>query len=742
LAVRNSHRPEEVAVTRTNIAARAGAWSAAHRKQAIIGWLLLVAVTAVIGGVMGTKTDNNGGNGESGRVDSFLRAHFPQSSTEVILIQARHGTLAQNHDYPAAVTGVTARVSQVEHVSDVRAPGSAGAQGSLSRDGRSALVTLELAKNGKVDRLLAATAAMQRAHPSLRIEEFGEASANKALDKSLGKDFARAETLSLPITLLILVLAFGSLIAAGVPMLLGLTAVAGTLGVVGMVSHLLPMDGAISSVVLLIGLAVGVDYSLFYLRREREERAAGASEEDALRIAAATSGRAIIVSGLTVIIAMAGMFFAGSRTFTSFAVGTIIVVAVAMIGSLTMLPAMIAALGRRIEKGRVPILHRFRRSNAGDSRVWSLLLKGVARQPKLAAGLSVVALLALTVPVLNMHTALPGASSLPRNLAIVKTYDHVQAAFPGGSAPAVVGVQARDVRAKGVQAGIAELITRAKETPGLRTPITVQQSADHRAERVSIPLVGSGTDARSDAALNRLRAIVPATLGSIAGVESGVTGETAGTADFNSTMDSHLPIVFAFVLGMAFLLLLLTFRSVVIPLQAIVLNLLSVGAAYGLLVLAFQDGHGQSLLGFKGKVEITSWLPLFLFVVLFGLSMDYHVFILSRVREAFDRGATASDAAVQAVRSTAGVVTSAALVMVAVFAIFGTLSLIEFKQMGVGLSAAILIDATVIRGVLLPATLILLGERAWYLPRWLEWLPGKPRRTERRRERSLVSAAA
>jgi uncharacterized membrane protein YdfJ with MMPL/SSD domain len=503
-----------------------------------------------------------------------------------------------------------------------------------------------------------------------------------------------------------------------------LTAVGGTLGLIGVVSQLLPMDGSIRSVVLLIGLAVGVDYSLFYLRREREERAAGAGPQAALQAAAATSGRAIMISGLTVMVAMAGMFFAGSRTLSSFAVGTILVVAVAVLGSLTVLPAMMSALGPRVEKGRVPLLHRFRRDSGADSRIWGWLLERVMRRPRLAACVSAAALAALALPVLGMHTALPGAASLPRDIPIMRTYDRIQAAFPGGSSPAVVGVQAPEVRAAQVQAGIARLIRRAGATPGLLRPVSTLQSHDHRVETISIPLAGNGTDARSDAALARLRALVAVSIGAVAGVQAGVTGETAGTADFNAVMNSHLPIVFAFVLGMAFLLLLFTFRSIVIPLQAIALNLLSVGGAYGLLVLVFQDGFGRQLLGFSGTSEITSWLPLFLFVVLFGLSMDYHVFILSRVREAFDRGLGAREAAAQGVRSTAGVVTSAALVMVAVFAIFGTLRLIEFKQLGVGLAAAILIDATVIRGILLPATLALLGDRAWYLPRWLRWLPG------------------
>ncbi len=704
---------------KSNLAARAGAWSARHRKRAIIGWFAFVAVALVIGGALGTKTDTHEGSGQSGRVDTFLRAHFPQTSTETILIQGRHGQTASGPQFRAAIDDVAARDRRIAHVTDVVTPYSPGQRGAISKDRRSALVSLQLGSKGNVDEVLAATAAAAHSYPALRIEEFGDASSQKALNKSLGQDFSRAETLSLPITLLILVLAFGSMIAAGLPMLLGLTAVGGTLGLIGVVSQLLPMDGAISSVVLLIGLAVGVDYSLFYLRREREERAAGAGDEAALEAAAATSGRAILVSGLTVMIAMAGMFFAGSRVFTSFAVGTIMVVAVAMVGSLTVLPAILSKLGSRVDKGRIPLLHRLRRAGAGDSRLWGLVLAPVMRKPGLAASISALALIGLALPVLTMHTSLPGASELPRSIPIVRTYDRIQKAFPGGSEPADVGIQAHDVRTPAIQAAIKDLIAKANRTPGLLRPVTVQQSRDRQAETISIPLAGNGTDARSDAALARLRALVPATVGAVPGVEAGVTGNTAGTVDFNSTMDSHLAIVFAFVLGMAFLLLMFTFRSIVIPVQAIVLNLLSVAAAYGLLVLVFQHGYGHQLLGFQGTSEITSWLPLFLFVVLFGLSMDYHVFILSRIREAVDRGVPAREAVSQSVRSTAGVVTSAALVMVGVFAIFGTLSLIEFKQMGVGLAAAILIDATIIRGVLLPATLALLGERAWYMPRWL-----------------------
>ena len=508
-------------MSKPNIAARAGAWSARHRKLAIIGWFVAVILAAVIGsGMIGTKVDTNEGNGQSGRVDTFLRHHFPQTSNEEILVQGRHGQSALSPQFRAAVRDVAKRDRRIPYVSDVVTPYSPGQRGAISKDGHSALVSLQLGTKGNVDEVLAATTAAAQKYPSLRIAEFGDASSQKALNKSLGQDFSRAEKLSLPITLLILVLAFGSLVAAGVPMLLGLTAVGGTLGLIGLVSQLLPMDGAISSVVLLIGLAVGVDYSLFYLRREREERAAGAGEEAALHAAAATSGRAILISGFTVMIAMAGMFFAGSRVFTSFAVGTIMVVAVAMLGSLTVLPAMMSALGTRVDKGRIPLLHRLRRGT-GESRLWNLVLAPVMRWPGIAAAISATALVALALPVLHMQTALPGASSLPRNIPIVRTYDRIQKAFPGGSEPAYVGVQAPDVRAASVQRAVAELIREASQTKGLLHPVTVQQSNDHKAETVSIPLAGDGTNATSDAALVRLRALVPQTIGAVPGVAGG-----------------------------------------------------------------------------------------------------------------------------------------------------------------------------------------------------------------------------
>jgi RND superfamily putative drug exporter len=477
--------------------------------------------------------------------------------------------------------------------------------------------------------------------------------------------------------------------------------------------------------VLLIGLAVGVDYSMFYVRREMEERDKGNGAQAALEAAAATSGHAVVVSGCTVLISMAGMLLSGSAIFVSFAVGTITVVAAAMIGSLTFLPAMLSWLGEKdwTEKGRVPYVGRLRHSGGGQSRVWSWILDRVLSHPLVSAVTATGLLIALALPALGMHTLTPGIDGLPANQPIRQTYDRVQAAFPGTTEPADVVVQASDVTSTPVRAGIARLRAAAVRTGQMYEPIDVQVNPAKTLAVVHIP-IRSDTSAAGLKSLAALRDdVVPATIQQVPGTTVNVSGDAAGSKDFNDSMKDHLPLVFGFVLTMAFLLLLVTFRSVVIPLKAIVLNLLSVGASYGVLTLVFQHGVGASLLGFEGVGGITSWLPLFLFVILFGLSMDYHVFMISRVREAFLGGMSTESAVAHGIKSTAGVVTSAAAVMIAVFAIFGTLGAIEFKQMGVGLASAIFIDATLVRAVLLPATMKLLGDWNWYLPRGLAWLP-------------------
>ena len=554
------------------------------------------------------------------------------------------------------------------------------------------------------------------------MEQFGNVSSNKELNDTFTEDLLQAETLSLPITLLILVIAFGSLVAALVPLLLGFSAVIAAMSLVAIPSQLSPVDSNVSSVILLIGLAVGVDYSLFYLRREREERAAGRDERSALEVAAATSGRAVLISGLTVIVAMAGMFLSGDKTFYSFAEGTILVVAIAMFASLTVLPAVLAWLGDRVEKGRLPLLGR--RRGAGESRFWSATIDRVTRRPWLSIAIAGGALVALAVPALNMKIVVSSVDDLPQDLPVIETYNRLRDAFPKEGVTVDVVVESEDVRGGQTKFGIDSLerLTAASDSVVGQTEVTY--SEDGTVALVEIPTGGNGNDDESTAALNEIRdEIIPATVGGIPGVTVDVAGDAASSKDFRDQLVDRLPLIFAFVFALAFLLMLVTFRSIVIPIKAIVLNLLSIGAAYGVLVLVFQEGYGEDLLGFTSNGGVTSWLPLFLFVILFGLSMDYHVFILSRVREAYDAGMSTPEAVRHGISTTAGTVTSAALVMVFVFSVFITLTFLDFKEMGVGLAVAVLIDATIVRGVLLPASMKVLGDWNWYLPKWLEWLP-------------------
>jgi uncharacterized membrane protein YdfJ with MMPL/SSD domain len=725
-------RAEDLTASRSprGIAARAGVWSAQHRKTAIWGWFAFVVLAMLIGGSVGMKTleHNDFGVGESGRADQTIADAAPEYAQEMVLIQST-GATAADPSFRAVVADVQRRLAAVPDTKNFESPLDPAHANQISGDGRAALLRYQIA--GKDDQVtdrvkpaVAAVAAVQRAHPGFTLGEFGDASTNQQINQVVSDDFSKALKTSLPVTLIILLFAFGALVAAGVPLLLAITAVLATIGIMGPLSHAIGgVDNSINEVILLIGLAVGVDYSMFYLRREREEREAGRSEGAALAAAAATSGRAVMVSGFTVMIAMAGMYFAGTPTFQSFATGTILVVAVALVGSLSVLPAILSWLGDRIEKGSVPILKR-KTWNAGESRVWSRILDPVLRHPWIALVLSVGLLVFLALPAFRLHTANESVESLPQDVASIQTYNRIQEVFPGGGIPAVVVVSSDNGPTAQVRQGIARLEARAKASPLFKDPITLQTYPDPNVVQVSIPIVGDGTDSRSYDAVNQLRdAIIPATIGAVPGASADVTGFSASSKDWTDVTKSHLPIVFAFVLTAAFLLLLFTFRSVVIPIKAILLNLLSVGAAYGVIVWVFQDGHLQSLLGFHSNGSIISWMPLFLFVVLFGLSMDYHVFILTRIREGYDRGMRTNEAVAHGIKTTAGVVTSAAVVMIAVFAVFATLSLIFFKELGIGLGVAVLIDATVVRAVLLPASMTLLGDWNWYLPRWLEWIP-------------------
>jgi uncharacterized membrane protein YdfJ with MMPL/SSD domain len=695
------------------LAARAGHWSARHRKTAIFGWLAFIVIAFMIGGALGQQKPDaaKSFDGESRRAETILeKAGFPETSGEMVLIQSKSAS-TKDPAFKAAIKDVSQTVSKQKNVAGVT-------PAQVSKDGHSALVQFDITGDpekaiDKVEPILNATSGVAARHKSLAVEQFGAASMMHELDKTSKKEESASNMRSMIVTLVILLLTFGALVAASVPLILAITAIFGTTGVVALASQIMPMDDIALPAIMLIGLAVGVDYSLFYIRREREERAKGKSKLDAIDIASATSGRAVLISGLTVITAMAGMFLTGNTIFMSMGLAVILVVAVAVIGSLTVLPAVLGALGDKVEKGRLPFIGR-RQSQARESRMWGWLTDRVMRHPVVAIVVAGGALVALAVPALGMQTKLPGIESYDKSEPTIQTYLKVQKAFPAEADYATVVVKAADVRAPQIKTAINRL-----------HPAEVDINPDHTVARVNVGLPGSGVN---DAAMNGLAHLrqdtIPAAFNRLDGkATADVTGIAASTADFNQVMKSKTPIVFAFVLGLAFLLMLATFRSIVIPIKAIILNLLSVGASYGLLKVVFQDGHGEKLLGFESNGAVTSWLPLFLFVILFGLSMDYHVFILSRVREAWKSGMSSENAVAHGIKTTAGTITAAAIIMVAVFAEFATTSSLDSKQMGVGLAFAILVDATIIRGVLLPASMKLLGDWNWYLPRWLQWIP-------------------
>jgi uncharacterized membrane protein YdfJ with MMPL/SSD domain len=714
-----------------NLAGAMGGWSVRHRVAAVFGWLMFVAIAMTIGSVSGQHqmTEEQYATGDSARAIQILDdAGLKTPAGEMFLVTTT-GSPATSPHAMAAVSDLIRRLQATSVVTEVDDPYG---QGLVSADGRSVLVRASMTGDpitsaDRVQPILDAVAATRAAHPDVRIDEFGDGSANKWFNDTIGKDFQRAEWTAVPLALGILLVAFGAFLAAVLPVGLALTSFLAANGLLALVSQRLPLDSSTSSVMLLVGLAVGVDYCMFYLRREREERARGRDPQAALRIAAATSGRSVLISGLTVVLAMSGMFLSGMLLFEGFATAAILVVLVAVLGSVTVLPALLSLLGDRIELGRIPGLSRMRHPGDG-SRVWGVILDRVLRRPAVSATAAIGFLLALAAPVVGIHTEqLSLDKLLPADASIMQSYHRITAAFPGGPLPARVVVKAPDVSGAAMTTAVADFRERALATGLVRQPIQVSVHPESQVVELTVPLAGDGSDGTSVRALDALRGdVVPATLGRVPGAEAYVGGNLAFSEDFNAQLQRAIAPVIVFVMLLAFLLMLLAFRSVTIAAVSVLLNVLSLAAAFGVMVAVFQRGWGAGLVGGGDVGAIESWIPLFSFVILFGLSMDYHVFVVSRIIEAHDRGLSTRDAVAHGVRISAGVVTSAAVIMVAVFAVFATLSMTTFKQLGVGLAVAILLDATVVRAVLLPSVLSVLGERTWWLPGWLSFLPGSP----------------
>ncbi|GAA0621206.1 MMPL family transporter [Kribbella sandramycini] len=713
-------------MSKGQITVRAARWSATHPWRAIGMWVVLVVACFAIGAATGTKkSDSNGDIGEVTRSEQIVKdGQFADPDVESVLITAPSGQLDQTKAGQAAAT-VSERMRALGGVADVAQP--------MPSPNKDALIVRVTLKEGggedkeRVQPLLDATADVQKQYPDLRIEEVGGLSIGQALQETLGEDFKRAEMFSLPITLAILLIAFGALIAAAVPLLLALSAVAAAIGLSAAASQLVPAVDAVNSVILLIGMAVGVDYSLFYLRREREERAKGRGHVDAVEIAAATSGHAVVVSGTAVIISMAGLFLARDTVFSSFAVGSILVVAVAVIGSLTVLPAVLAKLGRWVDKPRIPLVWRLT-AGKSEPKFWPTVLKPALKHPIATLLVAVVALLAVASPALGMTLKFPGTEDLPRTTPVMQAYDRLTAAFPSTGTSHQIAVKAPAGQAPAVKAALAELVQRTKSDKlfaqdGLQEP-RVSKDGTVATLEVATPFDGGSDEARGS--LTKLRTeLMPQTVGKVTGVEYAVGGFVAADVDYAAHTKSKLPLVIGFVLLLTMIVMMVTFRSVVVALTAIGLNLLSAGAAYGVVTAVFQNTWAEGILDFRSNGAVVSWLPLFLFVVLFGLSMDYHVFVVSRIREAVLRGVPTKQAVAEGITGSAGVVTSAAAVMIGVFAVFATLSTLDMKQLGVGLAVAILIDATIIRAVVLPSAMILLGDANWWAPRWLRPRPAK-----------------
>ncbi|GAA1768073.1 MMPL family transporter [Nocardioides hankookensis] len=699
----------------------AARWSALHPWRAILGWIAFVAFAVGLAVAIPTHeaTDADYRIGESGRADAMVaQAHLEQPDTENVLITATSGRL----DVPQAeeaAAAVVAGAKTADGVADVAEP--------QWNEGRTALlVPVELASGADdeadADAVQAVTDGVQEDFPDLQVRQAGDVSVDAAINDRVAEDLGSAETISLPVTLILMALAFGALIAAGIPVLLAGTSVAATIGLLAPLSHLVPSEPTVSSMIVLIGMAVGVDYSLFYLKREREERAKGHSTLDAVEIAARTSGHSILVSGGAVIASMAGLFVVGNATFNSLAVGSILVVAVAVLGSITVLPALLVKLGRWVDRPRVPLLWRLNR-RIGRGGISSRLLAPVVRHPVVALALSGVVVLGLAIPALGMKTHSGTLDTLPTSIPQVQTIKDISKSFPADEgASARVVVRSDGASTQEVEAALEELTTRAVATGDfVSSGRGVETSKDGTTSLVVLGMPFDETDPRVDDALRELRGdLVPATLDGLG--EHAVGGGAAESLDFAEQQDGRLVLVIGFVLLLTMTIMAVTFRSGPLAIISTVLNLASIGAAFGVMTLVFQHGWGSGFLDFTSPGFVIDWLPLFVLVVLVGLSMDYHVFVLSRIREHMDTGLPTRLAVERGIADTAGVVTSAAAVMVSVFAIFATLSMLEMKMMGVGLSAAILLDATLVRLVMLPAILVLLGDKVWW--------PWKPRRPQ------------
>ena len=684
--------------------------SAAHPWRVIGAWaaatvVAVVVIVALLGSALTTDIEQTN-NPESERAETLVEEGFPQrvGFDEVIVVRS-------SSDPRTAAESVAARVRDTGVVRTVGEP-------RISRDGDAALLPVVMDESvgdpeDTVEEVVAAVEASDA--PGIDVTMTGTYSSDRDFVTLSEDDLRTGEfQFGLPAALVVLLLVFGSVVAGLVPLLLAGIAIVVALALAALVGQAFELSFFVVNMLTGMGLALGIDYSLFVLSRFREERTRGVEKLEAIAAAGATSSRAVLFSGGAVVLALLGMVLVPDLILRSLGLGAILVAAIAVLAALTLLPAVISLLGDRVNALRVPLVGR---SAASEGRFWGRILRSVMRRPVAALALSVAVLLAAAVPYLGMERGFSGVSALPDRFISKQGFDAYTEEFGGGGAtePAQIVVRGE---ANGAIADLRSLLAR-DETFG---PSTVEQG-EGGVTLVSAPVLGDSSTDSAIGAVERVRNdYVPQ---AFAGVDAEVLvgGEAASNLDYLNMVDLWLPIVFAFVLGLSFVLLTLAFRSIVVAAKAVVLNLLSVGAAYGLLVLVFQEGIGNELFGLEQADTVVAWVPLFLFSVLFGLSMDYHVFLLSRIRERYAETRNTEAAVAHGVVSSARLITGAALIIVAVFAGFARGDLIMFQQMGFGVGVALLIDATLVRSVLVPAAMKLLGRHAWYLPSWLGWLP-------------------
>ncbi|MEU6439255.1 MMPL family transporter [Streptomyces sp. NPDC047046] len=709
-----------------NLPVRMARWSAAHPWRGIVGWLVFVVLCLGVGIAAGTHaaTTEDFRIGEAGRGEALAaEGGLQQRPVEHVLITAKPGTgkldIAAADAAAADVAARMAKLPEVRSVADpVRNAKNTAVRVTVTMKGP------ELEGKKHVDPLLEQTAAVGEAHPGLRVEETGSPSISKGVDKLRGDDLSRTEVIALPVTLITLLLVFSSIAMAFVPLLLALSSIAAAIGLSMVASHVFPDAGVGTNVILLIGLAVGVDYTLFYLKREREERArAGGrlSPRHVVELAAATSGRAVVLSGLAVAVSSATLFLADDVIFSSIATGAIVVTLVAVVSSLTVLPALLAMMGlraerraeRRAARGLAPKKRKTHKN--GPGRLTAAVLRPVAKHPAATLAVTVIGLVALAAPVLGLKLTDMGRETHSRSIVAMQVYDRLNAAYPELKSMHQVVVRADADRSPGVTSALRRLAADVKDDPRLSGTSTLTTSADKRISMLQLQVPHYVSTDQAQSSLKDIRdTYVPETVGKVRGAETAVTGDVARYTDYPTHQEQKLPLIIGALLLVTFVMTVWAFRSVVLGLVGILLNLLSAAASLGILVMVFQHTWAEGVVDFTSTGSIGSRVPLFLFVILFGLSMDYQVFVISRVREAALRGVPTRKAVIEGIGSSAGVVTSAAVVMVTVFASFAALHLIEMKQIGFSLAVAVLLDAFIIRMLVLPSLMLLLGEANWW----------------------------